>query len=193
MVLDDAKPTPQTFWALSEGHDNRLGAVFEAIERFIEERNNQFDEKTLAELKYSFIQFSDYALLVGDTKVPLMQPGDIREAFQELDPIGGTSYSSALGTILEAGLLENDDWTRNDIIFLSDGDNNTDQETLPFMMKEILESPIRFVTIHTVHLGPEGGKEELKRIARQGGGIFSDATSLTELVLAFRLLAGKPA
>jgi hypothetical protein len=184
---DDAEPSVESRWYDTDQQCNRLGAAFEAIETFIGERERLRGKDK--EMKYSVVGFSEAAQVLLEHG----EGSDVPESLAPLVPEGHqTNYSAALKAILEHNLLIDEGFVRNDIIFLSDGDVNADVETLDDTLLEILNSGKRFVTLHTVHLGSEGGKERLRDMARQGGGIYGEANNLTELLLAFQLLGGQP-
>eukprot|EP01125_Pyxidicula_operculata_P015542 TRINITY_DN5280_c2_g2_i2.p1 TRINITY_DN5280_c2_g2~~TRINITY_DN5280_c2_g2_i2.p1 ORF type:complete len:808 (-),score=151.87 TRINITY_DN5280_c2_g2_i2:57-2480(-) len=201
LLLDISKSMEKTDVSPSKGklfkNKNRLGAVLEAIQAFMERRKREeetVDNRIMSGTKYSAILVTHSPLLIDH---PITGPNDIHTMDQVIDPIGGTNYLSALNLIKESHLIPKDNpnkppETLHTIIFLSDGEDKSDIESCRRLIDELLNSAA-FVTLHTIHVGSDRkGRERLIEMANQGGGIFSQASNLEQLLMTFQLLACQP-
>lgn len=199
--MRDVDITPISF-GYEDSHNYRLGAVFQACEKFIRQRVDKqvtspkffstprksfvqlpFLANTPSSEKFSMIKFSDFAELVFAKQD--LKWGNLFNYVENITPDGGTNYVAALECVIP---LLADDELNPVVIFLSDGEPSNMKEDIDLVLGRIIQVGC---TVHTVLVGNQAGEAILKDIASKSGGEFAHCTDLDKLVKAFVIVAGK--
>lgn len=176
MSQDDIFPTLEKF----SNNRNRLGAVFEAVSRFLLVRDDKGERDII-----SIILFNDESQIVVE-RMP-NKPSLVVDHLISHYPKYGTNYSSGLekaATVIERAQTDNSEPV---IIFFSDGRNANGNYPVDAIraMKELHPQ----LVVHTLLFGHRTDTATLDMMARVGNGTFKRSLDEVQLARCFEQLA----
>ncbi|CAG8642418.1 8285_t:CDS:10, partial [Ambispora gerdemannii] len=164
---------------LQHNHNNRLGAVYEAVYSFIETRKNSLKATNVGLSAVdrdiaSLILFESTATVVFENQ-SLSNPEQLLEKMMKFDADGGTSFHAGINKAAEIIEKYYDRQKTNVIIFLSDGEAITpDSELRSLCQREVNKGAPLY--LYTVMFGSDGG-QPLQQMANIATEYLSRSTS----------------
>lgn len=192
MSDDDVVPTLSN---IVSGNNNRLGAVYQAMSKFLQLYSDGLSSKknltnVLGGFQLPSRKMENHASVVlfnHDTEVVFEnQPitDDVIEKLLEFKPSGGTNFRNALKKADEIISKYQDDFEKY-IVFLTDGEDNI--ESAVDVVKNIRKDKHE-VKVHMIGFSKDV-KDDLKKISDAGNGLYLKAGSdLVEIEEAFEEL-----
>eukprot|EP01155_Anaeramoeba_flamelloides_P036763 Anaeramoba_flamelloidesc26342_g1_i1.p1 GENE.c26342_g1_i1~~c26342_g1_i1.p1 ORF type:complete len:192 (+),score=41.65 c26342_g1_i1:14-589(+) len=186
MKKDDVKPTNEHTW-LQNKYNNRLGAVFEAVIKYINQRKDLNPND-----RFSLITYSIRAGL--KIKNQPLDPDLIETNCSNLRAANGTNiykaFDLAISTLNQINLKN----TTPRIILFSDGADggiNKVNKQLNKLMKSNIGTKIGLTIYSVGFFGQQSnfGEDMLKLIAKIGNGLYHETDSLQKMVETFIKIA----